>query len=152
MNKYNAQAVYADKSGKLVSPPTVKTPDSVLRFASLFEWQVWRVLCSTFSQKNIARELPYVIKPKTKEFNEIVWKPDFTLHKHFLEPFAIVEAKGFATTEFVLKLKLFQYAHPRLYSKLIVVTPSGKLRGVKTKNLVVLTLDELEQTINLLQD
>lgn len=144
MSKYNNRICYADSDGNLLSSLADRDKDDVQRFDSLFEYKIWQILRRYFEPEQICRQVPYCIKPKTDKFPPVVWKPDFTIESPTYDRILIVEAKGFSTSEYILKLKLFELNYPWLYDKLEIVHSGVNRRKIDTKGKTCHTLQTFE--------
>lgn len=111
-NKYNA----------------VKTKSHGITFDSNFEALVYEHLLSLFGDDRVSRQynLP-VIRP-TKYLPAVNYNVDFVIRSANNSPPLYVEAKGYMTTDWLLKYKLVWEKHPAIAKNLIVVFPTKRWR------------------------
>jgi hypothetical protein len=159
-NKYGAKPFYLGReTGKRTVSKQQPTDDF---FASEFEYEVYQELLRWVPKELIERQYKVMIKPKTFRYPAMYWTADFAildlrtnLDSTFKKPFALIEAKGFVTNDFKIRIKLLEYIQPLLYSRLVIIKPgdanqsidSSRLRTDNLKTLRV-AIDRLVPLIN----
>lgn len=76
------------------------------------------------------------------------WKADFAIIGNSKQPRLLVEAKGFVTNDFKLRLKLLQYTHPELWRIVAVVKDGVNGQLVDSSSKATLNLEALDSYIH----
>ena len=129
MTKYNNDVIWYDPINNAVTRNRVTT--NQIKFDSRWEFSTYKALRLRYGHKRIILQLPIVIKPKTRNYSAIRYVADFAVLKHGETEIKnenilmLVEAKGFETDVWKLKLKLLEYHCPELWRRLVVVYPNA---------------------------
>jgi hypothetical protein len=157
-NKYNASGVWHDlETGEeLLAIPTEterkKNQGRYHYFHSNLEYEVFLMLQSIYPLKQINLQTQISLKPETDIFPAITWTIDFTVSEG--TELIYIEAKGYGTREFKLKLAMLEYFHPHIYKSFLLVFPTkkslektclGKTKGVTDK---AVSFKEFKKIIN----
>lgn len=129
MTKYNNDVIWYDLVNNKVT--TKRVNDNQIKFDSKWEFSTYKALRMRYGHKRIVLQLPIIIKPKTKVYSAISYVADFAVLKQGETEIKdenvlmLVEAKGFETDVWKLKLKLLEYHCPELWRRLVVVYPAA---------------------------
>jgi len=153
MNKYGAKPFFL---GKETGNRTVTRQDSTDEFfASEYEYEVYQELLRWIPQEMIERQHKIMIKPKTFRYPAMYWTADFAILDPRInsdgtarKPLAVIEAKGFVTNDFKVRIKLLEYVQPILYSRLIIVKPGESNQGIDSSALRTDNLKTLRHSID----
>lgn len=127
MNKYKAKGVWYDLENQVPVERrlTLKEKDSkqFVYFGSKLEYQTYLRLLRVFKKDAIEiHPLVSLIDRPTEVFSRgLHWKPDFVIRDGNKNICWIVEAKGYVTEEFNLKLALLEVHQPILFQKTVLV-------------------------------
>lgn len=132
-NKYYAIPSYYSPQAKIITSRPTSSHD--LRFDSKFECQVYASLAHLTSQSNLHRQVPLLIKPKTRFYRALFWKCDFRIyHPTNKALYWNIEAKGLSTREFLRNLQYLEIYSPEDWERLIIVSnePIKKIDALHT--------------------
>jgi predicted nuclease of restriction endonuclease-like RecB superfamily len=118
------------------------------KFDSKLELLTYKKLTESYPFTFIEREPRLIIKPKTVNFDDRCYFPDFKLLLNNTELF--IECKGVLTQEFKLKLSLVEYLYPKVFNNLIIVCYQKKpplKRFCYNHKIKLSTINELPQII-----
>lgn len=108
-----------------------KQSERDIYFASGLEFEVWRSLVREFGRERVTSQVPLLVKPATDTYPDLFWRCDFrvyglpgTGHNNY----ANVEAKGFKTEEFRIKLQLLELTSPGEFKRLIIIGGEKELK------------------------
>ena len=146
MNKYKAKPFYLNPTTQLQSLKK-SSPDDIF-FASQWEFKVYKKLLEWFDAELIKPQYKVEIKPKTYVYPAMYWKADFAIIGNSKQPRLLVEAKGFVTNDFKLRLKLLQYTHPELWRIVAVVKDGVNGQLVDSSSKATLNLEALDSYIH----
>ena len=133
-------------------PVTYESADgTIIKFASKFELETWLTICRAMKtipkpekeRFKLIRQKEVVIQPATLNFPKLIWRIDFCITMG-LVPISYIEAKGYPTPEFLLKLKVADFNQPDVIRNLIIVNESKVKFG---KYIPTLNLHSLETAI-----
>jgi hypothetical protein len=96
-------------------------------FDSEHERAVAEKLINLFPSANLDYHKSVIIKPSTNSFKQVKMSIDFCLATDKDIPFLWVEAKGYTTREFKLKLQYLEYFQPDIFQNLIFVFATKKI-------------------------
>ncbi|MBD1921752.1 hypothetical protein H6F77_11680 [Microcoleus sp. FACHB-831] len=118
-------------------------------FPSKLEFFIWRDLVREFKLANVKRQVEILVKPATNRYSALTWRCDFRIYpRSYAEPYFYfnLEAKGFLTEEFRLKLQFLEFHNPNDYGRLIIV---GGDRPLKIDNqFTTVTITDAIKYIN----
>lgn len=106
----------------------IKAQSNGITFDSQFEHLVYEHLVSLFGCDCVTCQQPYPVIEATKYLPAVHYIVDFMIKSDSgLHPL-LVEAKGYMTSDWLLKYKLLWEKHPVIAKNLIVIFPTRKHR------------------------
>lgn len=110
-------------------------------FASTLELDLFLVLSREFSRDRIVLQVELMVKPETILYPALFWRCDFRVYgapRSGVRNYVNVEAKGFKTEEFRLKLQFLELYNPTEYERLVLIGGQKPLK-----------IDSQQQTVDI---
>ncbi|MCC3422229.1 MAG: hypothetical protein JGK24_33070 [Microcoleus sp. PH2017_29_MFU_D_A] len=143
-SKFNNTSIYyCTKAGIVLDqrPTTGALAKHIVRFASKWEYRVYRELVQMVGVDNVGLQSKIILKDTTGNTGRLTYVCDFLVYNFFY-----VEAKGFLTPEARCKLKVLELLHPSIAAQLLIVTEKPqRLFGAKCPP--TLSVAELTKTV-----
>ena len=145
-NKYNANPFYLNPYTK--GRTTTRQSAGDIFFAYQWEYRVYLELLKIVDAESIKPQYKVEIKPKTRVYPAICWRADFAIVARREYPRLLVEAKGFVTDDFKIRMKFLEYSHPDLWRIVAVVKDGASGQQIDSSHKKTLNLEALQDYLH----